>query len=66
MMTPTTTEVLKVTGDTEREVLDTHINVKMTKEMHTAFKRACYIDRVEMSEVIRNFITKFNNKKREV
>jgi len=65
-MTPTTTEVLKVTGDTEREVLDTHINVKMTKEMHTAFKQACYIDRVEMSEVIRNFITKFNSKKREV
>ena len=65
IVTPIPTEAIIVTINTKRVVLDSHINIKMSTELRDAFKRACYIDRVEMSEVIRSFITKFNNKKRE-
>lgn len=51
-------------NDIPVETLSSHIKVKMTPEMHEAFKRACYIDRVDMSEVVRKWIIKFNKKER--
>lgn len=54
------------TATPQTENMSTHVKVPMTEQMREDFKQACYIDRTNMAEVLRNFIIKFNKKERSL